>query len=302
MTERRCVVLSVMYNNEATIATMIQSLRPDRDAITQVVLVDNGSTDRSVEVAEHELATTGFSSVVVRSTNTGFAGGYETARRAVAEDGTLLCVNPDVELGAGVLQRLLEAASLPGVGIATAPLQNLEGVEDSASRRRLPTLAGASAYALIGKLLPTALRYNSMRRDDLSSGPTLTDGTTTTLVEATTGALMMLSPEFRTADSTIFDLDYWMYGEDLQLCLDARRQRLSVLMIETIASTHIKGASSGLPRSRHSDRAFHDALFTYYRRNLRRNRSEEAVVRLAIELRFHQSRLRSWAAGRRTRG
>jgi len=302
MTERRCVVLSVMYNNEATIATMIRSLRPDRNAIAQVVLVDNGSTDRSVEVAEQELATAGFSSVVVRSINTGFAGGYETARRAVAEDGTLLCVNPDVELGAGVLQRLLEAASRPGVGIATAPLQNLEGVEDSASRRRLPTLAGASAYAVIGKLLPASLRYNSVRRDDLSSGLILADGTRTTLVEATTGALMMLSPEFRTAASTIFDLDYWMYGEDLQLCLDAQRQRLSVLMIETVASTHIKGVSSGLPRSRQSDRAFHDALFTYYRKNLRRNRSEEAVVRLAIELRFHQSRLRSWAAGRRTRG
>lgn len=300
MPQPECVALSVMFNNEATIEGMIRSIAADAEHVAEVVLVDNGSADHTVAVAERALLAHHLPGHVVLSTNTGFAGGYETARKSISQPGSLLCVNPDVELAPGTIGRLLEAVALPGVAIATAPLMNLNGIEDTASRRRLPNLRGASAYAVLGRFLPRRLKYNALEVSSLASGPILHDGTRTTVIEATTGALMMLSPEFRTRETTIFDLDYWMYGEDLQLCLDAARVDRSVLMVETVPSIHVKGASSGLPRSRSSDRAFHDALYTYYCKNLRRNVLEQAVVKVAIELRFAQSQLRSRFAEKRT--
>ena len=295
-----CVVLSVMYRNEGTVEDLLASLAVEAELISEVILVDNGSGDRSADIAETALRRLNLPGRVVRSTNTGFAGGYETARRAISTDGVILCVNPDVSLAPGTIAALLEATSFPHVAIATAPLRNLQGEEDTASRRRLPTLGGATMYAILGRLLPARLRYNSLDRQALKRGPQLSDGSPTTAVEATTGALMMLSPSFRNRGTTIFDLDYWMYGEDLQLCLDAARSGKSVLMVERDASTHVKGASSGLPRSRTSDRAFHDALFTYYAKNLQRNRAERAAVRLAVKVRFLVSRAQSGIATRRS--
>jgi len=300
MSQPKSVALSVMFNNEATIRGMVQSLAANAESIDEVVLVDNGSSDRTIEVARDALRAVDLPAVIVPSSNSGFAGGYETARLSISTAGNLLCVNPDVELAPGTVQLLLEAARLPGVAIATAPLHNLDGTEDTASRRRLPTLHGASMYAVLGKLMPARARYNAVQRDKLSSGPVLADGTVTTRVEATTGALMMLSQNFRSSQTTVFDLDYWMYGEDLQLCLDAARDGQAVLMVETKASIHVKGASSGFPRSRASDRAFHNALRTYYRKNLRRNLFEQIVIDAAIEIRFNYSRLRSTLANKRS--
>lgn len=288
----KCVVLTVTYNSARTITEMIDSLLADGDLVAELIIVDNGSTDGTVQVAEGHLQTVTLKSRVVRSENNGFAGGYETARQQIHDDYPILCMNPDVALAPGSLSRLLQAAELPQTAIATAPLRNRAGEEDSASRRKLPTLGSAALYAAFGRVLPKKLRYNSQVPSTRPDGPVLTDGTPTSAIEATTGALMMLAPRFRTAKQTLFDLDYWMYGEDLQLCLDASRAGLQVLMVETQPSLHIKGASSGLPRSRRSDRAFHDALFKYYEKNLQRDKFERIVVRTAIEFRYLYSRLR----------
>lgn len=298
MPQTQCVILTVTYNNANTITQMIDSLRPESDSIAQLVIVDNGSTDDTARVAEDHVDHHGIRAHVIRSRNTGFAGGYETARRHVTSEGPILCVNPDVALAPGTVGRLLQAVALPETAIATAPLRNLEGTEDSASRRRLPTLGTAAAYAALGKFLPRRFRYNSRPGQSFPAGPTLDDGTKTSVVEATTGALMMLAPRFRTANQTLFDLDYWMYGEDLQLCRDASRASLEVLMVETEPSLHIKGASSGLPRSRRSDRAFHDALFLYYRKNLSRGSVEAILIRTLVECKFIASRLRALTTGR----
>ena len=116
------------------------------------------------------------------------------------------------------------------------------------------------------------------------------------VVEATTGALMLLSPDFRNAGTGVFDRDYWMYGEDLQLCADAQAAGRRVVILERPGSVHLKGHSSGFPRGSRSDRAFHQAMLVYYRKNLRRHAAEEAVVTLGVGLRYVASRVAALAA------
>lgn len=255
------------------------SLNQQCGRIEQLVVVDNGSHDHTVEVVERACHLLSVEVTIVRSTNTGFAGGYETAAKHIRNVSLpTLCVNPDVVLREGSVPKLLEAIETwPSIGIATLPLFDGSG-EDSACRRVLPTIGAAALYAVFRNFVPRPVRYNSRKNSIAGAIRWLLDGTRVTPLEATTGALMLVAPTFRSVERPIFDTDYWMYGEDLQLCHDAKTESFEVVMVEDSHSFHNKGTSSGWPRSRRSNIAFHNAMVTYYRKNLRRSRLEALIV------------------------
>ena len=281
-----CNVLIVAFNNEKTVVRLLESLEAHRRFIRKVVFVDNGSTDATVEIARG--LTIGYELNIIESINTGFAGGYASASAGVLDaDLPTLCLNPDVELAEDSIVLLLEALnSRLDLGIATVPLVGQDGTEDSASRRTLPQLGSSALYGILGKIVPRSLRYNNGSSDSSKKLATLQDGTAVNQIQATTGALMMIRPSFRPGNAPIFDTDYWMYGEDLQLCLDAATEGYTVGIVEARPSLHLKGASSGWPRSRASHRAFHDALYIYYSKNLRTSASQSYAVHAGVELRF----------------
>jgi GT2 family glycosyltransferase len=105
-------------------------------------------------------------------------------------------------------------------------------------------------------------------------------------IEATTGALMLINPEFRGSSAAVFDLSYWMYGEDLQLCWDAKSEGYRVAIIDYQPSLHKKGTSSGWPRSRKSNVAFHEALAIYYAKNLSLGPLDRGIIRVGMQARL----------------
>lgn len=277
-------VVTVLYNNVSTLEGFLSGLEAQSDFVSQVVLVDNASTDNTLERMRALAAASSLDITVVANANTGFAGGYARGGTEI-HDVTLptLCLNPDVELEPGTLARLLSVLEGERVGIVTAPLVIETGEVDTASRRVLPTLGKAAVYAVLGGLTPPALRYNR-RQAPSQSEPLVVnpDGHHVTAIEATTGALMLVNPAFRTAAEGIFDQEYWMYGEDLQLCVDARTEGWQVLMAEGKPSVHTKGASSGRPRGKKSNIEFHRAMYTYYVKNLNKSRVGKVGVGTAI--------------------
>jgi N-acetylglucosaminyl-diphospho-decaprenol L-rhamnosyltransferase len=284
----------VAYNNVTTLAGFVRGLESQGPAVRRVVVVDNASTDETLVALQQIAQKSAMDIVVVANVNNGFAGGYARGGLEVLDSSLpTLCLNPDVELVHGSLNRMLEALqSNDRVAIVTSPLVTDTGEPDSASRRMLPTLGKAAVYAVLGRLTPSRFRYN--RRDaplcvDTSLEPTQIG---TTPIEATTGALMLVNPGFRPAVEGIFDQDYWMYGEDLQLCRDAAVEGWRILMAEGEPSVHLKGVSSGRPRGRKSNIEFHRAMYIYYRKNLNRHSIGKPLigsaifVRLAFELMY----------------
>ncbi|TFC59916.1 glycosyltransferase [Cryobacterium sp. TMB1-7] len=278
-------VVTVLYNNVSTLAGFLSGLEAQHDFVAQVVLVDNASTDDTLEQTRALAAASSLDITVVANANTGFAGGYARGGTEI-RNLTLptLCLNPDVELEPGALERMLSVlGGADRIGIVTAPLVIETGEPDTASRRVLPTLGKAAVYAVLGRLTPPALRYNRRQAPSQEASPVLYPvGDRVTAVEATTGALMLVNPGFRTADKGIFDQDYWMYGEDLQLCADARSEGWQVLMAEGAPSVHTKGVSSGRPRGKKSNIEFHRAMYTYYVKNLNKSRVGKVGVGAAI--------------------
>ncbi|UIN31110.1 glycosyltransferase [Microbacterium binotii] len=270
-------VITVLHNSAPTLTDYFAGLEAQRDHIAQVVLVDNGSTDGTAEIARRHAETSGLAVTVVSNDNAGFAGGYAAGGPLVADqDLPTLCLNPDVRLGASVLRICLDAlAGDHSVAIVTAPLQLPDGSMDPASVRRHPSLAGAAVYAALGKLTPGRLKYNRV-------APAETPGVHPYVIEATTGALMLVSPRFRRARDGIFDTDYWMYGEDLQLCIDAHSEGMTVLMVDAPPSLHVKGVSSGLPRKPRSNVEFHRAMYLYFVKNMHPSVAMRVFVRVAV--------------------
>ena len=287
-------VITVLHNNVATLDGYFQGLVSQGEFIARVVLVDNASTDESVETATRLALEHSLDVVVVEHSNAGFAGGYARGGREDMDFALpTLCLNPDVALAPETVRSMLQALTTEDqVAIVTSPLVTDTGEEDSASRRVLPSLGKAAIYAILGKLTPRAFRYNN--RSDVPAVSSVVEnqpdaaqgafhiGLSTSQIEATTGALMLVNPTFRAANSGIFDQDYWMYGEDLQICFDARAAGLKVLMVEGPSSLHLKGASSGRPRGKVSNIAFHRAMYIYYSKNLNVHPVGKLVVGGAI--------------------
>lgn len=278
------MALCVTYNSASTIRQMITSLADQNGSLDKLVIVDNGSVDNTVELVKSARKSAPFEIVIVLGENVGFARGINRAgEEAASSDSPMLVINPDVELHRGVLAKMLEVLhSSPQTAVVTAPLIGSDGSPDSASIRTLPSLGGSALYSVLGRLTPGRLRYNS--REAASSASPVAGGHKA--IEATTGALMLIRQEFRKGGSKIFDEDYWMYGEDLQLCHDVKERGQLLMMINAPDSLHHKGVSSGWPRGARSNRAFHDAMFRYYKKNLSAGPFVDSLVYVAVNARL----------------
>lgn len=280
-------VVTVTHNSASTIDAYFAGISACGSEIAGVTLVDNASTDDTVARVGEAAAGASVPVEVIENENSGFAGGYLAAARSALPRGLpVLCLNPDVALAEGAISSMLDVlASFPNAAVVTVPLVEPDGSPDTASRRRLPTLGASMVYSVLGRLTPPALRYN--RREGDAAATMLTpSGIVVSPLQATTGAVMLVPADFRPLDAGIFDRDYWMYGEDLQLCADAAAAGRSVLMAEVPPSVHVKGVSSGRPRSRRSNRAFHDAMLRYAQKNLVRHPVALELLRAGVTAHF----------------
>ncbi|WP_166788624.1 glycosyltransferase family 2 protein [Cryobacterium sp. HLT2-28] len=275
-------VLTVTFNNSASIESYFFGLEAQGAAVGEVIVVDNGSVDDTVAKLLLAARRCRFPIRIIKSKNEGFSAGMNRAAAARTLAGLpLLSLNPDVMLSDSVLATMLATLGIAtDIGIVTAPLIDEHGDADSASVRSLPELKSAMAYSIAGRFLPSRLRYNAQ-----PYGFDAPDNSKAFQIGATTGALMLLQPSFR-ASGDVFDPSYWMYGEDLQMCRDAQALGMKVLMAQAAPSLHLKGLSSGRPRRLRSNWAFHEALFIYYRKNLNRNPAFLPLMYGGVLMRF----------------
>ena len=288
-------VVTVTHNSVSTLEDWLTGIARSVSAVRGVTVVDNGSTDDTVARLRRLAAASEVPVEVIENHNAGFAGGYAAAAASTVTRGLpVLCLNPDVSLAPGAVDAMVAVLNRhPDAAVATVPLVEVDGSPDTASRRRLPTLGASMVYSVLGRLTPAGLRYNRRAAEDAVVRASPGSDERASVLEATTGAVMLVAPDFRTLDEGVFDQDYWMYGEDLQLCADARTAGRVVLIAEVPPSVHVKGVSSGRPRSTRSNRAFHDAMLQYARKNLVSAPPLVAALRVAVEAHFLLTELRA---------
>jgi N-acetylglucosaminyl-diphospho-decaprenol L-rhamnosyltransferase len=223
------------------------------EVATEVVLVDNASTDRSVD-----RATAGHPDVrVIRNPdNRGFARAANQALAATTAPFVLL-LNPDAQIVGGRLESLVKVArERPRAGAIGALVRNPDGTIQP-SARRVPRLGEALGHAFLGPLW----RENPWTRSYTMAG---WDRATEREVGWVSGSAMLLRRE-AIDEVGPFDEGYFMYVEDVDLCTRLRRAGWQVLFSPELEIVHEIGVSTKGKRGRMAF-AHSDSIYRYYRK------------------------------------
>ena len=249
-------VAIVSYRCEELLRACLRSLREHPPARAMSVhVVDNASGDGTAEMVAREFPEV---RLTVNDENAGFSVANNVAIRAGAAP-YVLVLNPDTELTAGALDRLLAVLDeRPEIGMIGPRLELEDGGFDHAAKRSFPTpLSALGHFTGIGRREGASGELAGYRATELAedeAGP----------VDAVNGAFMLMRRE-ALARVGLFDEGYWMYMEDLDLCYRFKQAGWVVWYEPSATVIHVKAGTSGQHRSWRLNRAFHYGMYRFYR-------------------------------------
>ena len=232
MTDISIVIVS--YN---TIDTTRKCLSLVKECLTEkkteVIVVDNSSTDGSVEMIKDEFK---FVKLIELKENRGFAAG-NTPGMKIARGRYILLLNPDSFIETGVLTKTVDYMDLnPKAGILGCKLTDLYGKMQPSARmqpgiiNKILHITGLSARFPDSKLFGR-LDYTWWDHDSPKN------------VGWVVGAFFMIRRETM-MDLGYLDHRYFLYYEEIDYCLNAHKKGWDVIFFPHVSVIHLGGVSS----------------------------------------------------------
>lgn len=240
----------------------------------EVFVVDNDSEDDSVRMVQEEFPQVRLHAL---KENLGFGKANNIALREATGD-YLLLLNPDTIVAEDTLEKMIAfMRSNPKAGMSGCKLLNADGSFQLSCRRGFPT-PWASFTKLFGlsSLFPNSKLFAQYNLTYLPVNETYE-------VDALGGAFMLLSREAYEKTQG-FDEDYFMYGEDLDLCFRVKKAGLAVYYAPVTATIHFKGESTKRS-SLNEVKVFYDAMHIFIKKNYGSSIVFATLLRLGIFLR-----------------
>jgi len=237
----------------ACVASLPQAAAPHE---LELLVVDNASRDDSAGLGRSLGA-----KVIESQANHGYS---RAANRGAAETAApwLLVANPDTLLAPGSLARLVATAEAdPRIACIGPRLLNLDG-SDYPTGRRFPSLLIGGLHALLGPAWPGNPATRRYHLTDL-------DRTRPARVDWVSGACMLLR---RSAFDEVggFDGSYFMYFEDMDLCLRLARAGWKIVLEPRAIVEHVVGGSTrSAPYRKVLDH--HRSTLRFYQRRYQRD-------------------------------
>lgn len=279
--ETTCEVVIVNYNAGTKLAEAVASVLAS-PAVSQVLVVDNRSSDDSLQHLEGTFPDQPRLIVMRNPVNAGFAAGCNLARPHFQAPCQLF-LNPDCRLEPGALEVMLGVLQeTPRAGMVGPLLQNPDGSEQAGGRRGVPTpwrsFVRAFGLSRLSRRYPRLFSDFLLHTEPLPEGPLE--------VEAISGACMLVR---RSAMEQVGPLDegYFMHCEDLDWCMRFRQAGWRILFVPGARVLHHLGACS---RSRplFVEWHKHKGMLRFYRKFFRHQYPGVlmGLVALGVWLRF----------------
>ena len=232
----------------------------------EVIVVDAGTDGTGADLRRTDPGI----GVIDAPENPGFGAACNLGVRR-ASGRYVLFLNPDTEVPRDGLVRAIEALEAdPGVGVVGPKLVRADGSLDLSARRSFPTPSNALYHFLkLPRLVPTSRRFGAYNL-------TYIDPDVESDVDAVAGSFMLVRREALEA-SGLFDETYWMYGEDLDLCLRMRQAGWRARYVPSVVVTHLKGQSSRR-RPFRCTYEFYRAMMVFHWKHRARDTSAGIVV------------------------
>ena len=229
-------VIVVSYNTRALTLKCLETLyAATHEARFRCVVFDNASSDGSADAVAEAFPRV---ELIRSSDNLGFARANNVVA-AGAQTEWLLLLNPDTEVYDGAVDRLLAFARRhPRAGITGGRTVFPDGSLNIAScwNRITPWSAFCQAVGLSTLLKGSALfnpeAFGNWQRDSVRR------------VDIVVGCFLMIRRALW-EDLGGFDLKYFMYGEEADLCLRAARMGYEPMITPEAEIMHLVGASYG---------------------------------------------------------
>ena len=226
----------ISYNTrELTLACLRTLFEQTGAGTTDVVVLDNASQDGSAEAVAREFPNV---KLIASGENLGFARANNEVIKSVYTEYVLL-LNPDTEVQGRAIERLLEFAKAnPQYGIFGGRTVFRDGSLNIAScwGQMTPWSLFTRAVGLSSLFKKSELfnpeAYGAWRRDSVRE------------VDIVVGCFMLMKRSLWN-ELGGFDLSYWMYGEEADLCLRARKLGHRSIICPEAQIMHIVGASFG---------------------------------------------------------
>ena len=229
-------VLIVSYNVREYIAHAIDAIiKSDADDF-EIIVIDNNSFDNTVPYLKERYSHLRQIKIIKNTKNIGFGKAVNQAAK-IANGKNYLILNPDTiiqEETISILHDYLEQN--PNVGMVGPKILNADGTLQLACKRSFPTLNVALPKLLgLSRLFPNskwAGKYNLtfLDEDQISS------------VDAISGSCMFIR-SFLFHELKGFDEQFFMFGEDLDLCSRIWKNNYEVHYVPNTQIIHYQGES-----------------------------------------------------------
>lgn len=226
-------IIIINWNTKEMLNECLDSIKKyTKDINYEVIIVDNNSSDGSINMLKDKFK----EFIIIESKeNLGFGRAHNLALPYINGKYTLL-LNPDTLIKENSIKQMVEFMDKNrNVGLLSCKLLNADGSLQS-SYWNFPNIREAIREAIVNMAkIPFDLtkKINDLKQIKVSSKE----------IECVMGAVMLL-PSKLFLDINGFDDDYFMYGEDMDICWVIKNMGYKVFYYVDTEIYHIFGQSS----------------------------------------------------------
>ncbi len=268
-------IIIVNYNVKEFLQNLLHSIDKAAQRIKhEVIIVDNASDDGSVEYLQKNFLQQDRIKLIANKKNMGF-GRANNQGLKIAKGKYLLLLNPDTLLSEDTIKKMIGfLEKSQDAGMVGCKILNPDGTLQLACRRSFPgPWVSFCKVTGLSTLFPNSrlfAKYNL----------TYLDENQTYEVDAISGSFMMLKKEVYDKVGG-FDEDFFMYGEDLDLCYRIQKSGYKVYYTHSTQIIHYKGEST--KRSSIDDtKIFYNAMHLFVKKHFSTSLIVEIILQSAI--------------------
>ncbi len=268
-------IIIVNYNVKEFLQNLIHSINKASQTISaEIIVVDNASDDGSVEFIREKFPEV---KLFANDKNLGFSKANNIGLKA-AKGKYLLLLNPDTLVREDTFTKMIEFFEThTDAGLAGCKILNPDGTLQLACRRSFPgPWTSFTKVTGLSSLFPNSKLFARYNLSYLNENQTYE-------VDAISGSFMMFP---RKVYEKVGGLDeqFFMYGEDLDLCFRIQKSGSKVYYVHSTQIIHYKGEST--KRSNLDEtKIFYNAMHLFVKKHLSSSFLVEFILRAAIAVR-----------------